>query len=109
MNTLRHILLSGILAVVATAGFASPPEVDLQESEPSTLTYNIATPTIKVLRGAIEVYQPADGTLEVTVYALTGRIVANGDVPPGESVVIELPPGYYIVKAGHTSQRVAVK
>lgn len=69
----------------------------------------VQQPAVRVIQGAVEVSNTADDTLDVTVFAITGTVVKQLQIPAGETVTLELPAGYYIVKAGKLSRRVAVK
>lgn len=68
-----------------------------------------AQPAVRVMHGAVEVSNPCDCSIDVTVFAITGTIVKQLQIPAGETLTLELPAGYYIIKAGKLSTRVAVK
>lgn len=65
--------------------------------------------SIKALNGAVEIDNATDKAIDVAVFAITGSLVKQTTIASGESLRIELPSGYYIVKAGDTSKRVAVR
>ena len=64
---------------------------------------------IKVENHAIVVENSSDTAVEVAVFSITGTMVKNISVAPGERTEIEVNTGFYIVKAGKHSQRVAVR
>ena len=66
------------------------------------------TPVIKAQPGgiAVDVYDPEAS--HVIIYALTGQVVKQLDLPQG-TTIIDLPSGYYIVRIGQTTAKVAVK
>ena len=52
---------------------------------------------------------PGNDEIEVRVFAITGVLAAQCTVAAGESVVIELSAGYYIVRAAAVAKRVVVR
>lgn len=66
-------------------------------------------PAVKVLDGAVVIDNPTSETVEVTVYAITGSVVRNERLDANSEERFELPSGYYIVKVGKLSKRVAVR
>ncbi len=67
-----------------------------------------STVELVVRKGLVKVANSGDKVLEVHVYAITGALVSEFTVEPGGEETIELPSGYYIVKAADTTRRVAV-
>lgn len=65
-------------------------------------------PQVKVRAGGISIELPGDASLHVQIYALTGQVVKQFDAAPGQTLV-ELPAGYYIVRVGAVTVKVAVK
>lgn len=65
-------------------------------------------PQIKVQPGAIVIEVTADTPAHVAIYALTGQVIKQFDAAPGQTVV-DLPAGYYLVRVGHSTVKVAVK
>lgn len=63
---------------------------------------------LSVRKGVVKVSNLGDETLEVYVYAITGALVSKFPVEPGSEETIELSTGYYIVKAGNVTRRVAI-
>ena len=63
---------------------------------------------VKATPCGVEIENSAAEPCTVVVVALTGQVVARLDAPSGTSS-IELPAGYYIVRAGTATAKVAVK
>ena len=87
MRTIYAILLSIVMA--AAMPFAVSASDPGQKVE---LTVNKGT----------------DEAVELKVYAITGALVANVSVAPGDEAVVELASGYYIVKVADIARRVAL-
>lgn len=66
------------------------------------------TVVLTVRKGIVKVTNSGNEPLEVRVYAITGALVSDFTVEPGAEETIELPSGFYIVKAADTARRVAV-
>ncbi len=66
-------------------------------------------PVVSLADGVLEVENPSLEDCPVTVVAITGRIVRQTSVAPGDKLKIELPAGIYVVKAGNTASRIAVR
>lgn len=66
-----------------------------------------AAPAVKAQPGGILIENPAEEA-HVMVYALTGQVVKQMYIGQGQTSV-ELPSGYYIVRIGQTTVKVAVK
>ena len=56
----------------------------------------------------MKVANASDEAVELKVYAITGALVANVSVAPGDEAVVELASGYYIVKVADIARRVAL-
>ena len=65
--------------------------------------------TVKVDAGNIIVDNATEQPVEVQVYSITGSLVRSIKAPAGERLYIEVPSGIYIVKAGTSTKRVAVR
>lgn len=92
-----------LLSLSGGAAFAaqSAAENAIEQTE-----HNI---NITAKEGGVEIDNNSDTPVEVAVFAITGTLVKQLTADSGERVRIELPSGYYIVKAGNTSKRIAVK
>lgn len=66
------------------------------------------TASIKITESGLEISNTDDENIEVYVYALTGKLVKQVNVASG-TYTIELSPGFYIVKCGSITKRVAIK
>jgi len=76
---------------------------------PASATEPARTETsVSARPGGVEISNPADATVGVEVYAITGSLIRRADAPAGTSR-IELPPGCYIVRVDGLSRRVAVR
>lgn len=70
---------------------------------------DVKTPVeLTVRKGLVKVSNGGDEAVEVYVYAITGALVSKFSVEPGAEETIELSTGYYIVKAGDITRRVAI-
>lgn len=96
--------MSLAVALSAGAAFAEPVPAEGMR----TAVEVAAQPSVKVVRGHVEISVPGEEARQVQVYALTGQIVKTVDAQPGVTV-LELPAGYYIVKCDRLSQRVIVR
>ena len=65
-------------------------------------------PTVKVVAGGIEIAVQEESGCHVAIYAITGQLVKQIDIPSGITT-IDLTAGYYIVKCGNTATRVAIR
>lgn len=103
MKTIRIYILSLLLCL-------GGGEVVVAQTAAETATAQIEQhATIKARNGAVEIDNATDKAVDVTVFAITGALVKQQTISSGENLRIELPSGYYIVKAGDTSKRIAVK
>lgn len=94
------LAVAGMFAVPVS--MATPSEVGSQSVEVS------AQPSVRVVDGHVEISLPGEEPRQVAVYSLTGQLVKSIVVQPGVTV-IELAPGYYIVRCDRLSQRVIVR
>lgn len=64
---------------------------------------------ITVKGGSIEIKNSSEAEIQVVVYGITGQIVKSLRAQPGDMTTVDLTTGYYIVKAGNVTRRVAVR
>lgn len=100
MKTLTAYIISLVLCLGAATGIGICGSV---EAETAVET------VVKVDAGNIIVDNAAEHAVEVQVYSITGTLVRNVKAPTGERLYIDVPSGIYIVKAGATTKRVAVR
>lgn len=67
------------------------------------------SPALRMVHGGVEVSIDGDARQTLEVYALTGRLVASVPLNPGEPTLVELPSGFYILKIGKFSSRIAIR
>lgn len=103
MKISRHILALSIGAVLMAVPAAAQAE-DTTAKE----AIEQGAPTVKAQPGGIVIEVCDQEVTHVMIYALTGQVVKQFDVPQGATIV-ELPAGYYIVRIGQTTKKVAVK
>lgn len=101
--TLSLSLMAAATAVHLSAAETSPADSGVQ----SELVAPDA-PKVRVSQGSVEIEVPSDQPADVTVYAITGRIVTRFSAAPGISRV-DLRPGCYIVRVDGRSTRVVVR
>lgn len=94
-----RIVYAIALALSLLSGAPLVSAAPVLDKEPVALT---------VRKGIVKVANSGKESFEVRVYAITGALVAEFTVEPGAEETIELPSGYYIVKAADTARRVAV-
>ena len=99
----RKIAITGCIAFTASA--ISMPATYANEPIFSTATIQ---PTVKVVSGGIEITIQEESGCHVAIYAITGQLVKQIDIPSG-GTTIDLPSGYYIVKCGNTASRVDIR
>lgn len=87
---------------------AAPLAVTAAESQSADIVAKQDSPQVKVRAGGISIDLPGEAPQHVQIYALTGQVVKQFDAAPGQTLV-ELPAGYYIVRVGSTTVKVAVK
>lgn len=93
------------LSLGVADGFAASSQPDNGE----LIENAMPQPTVKVLGGAVEIENPTDEPVEFAVVAITGSTVCSQVVQPFSYERVELSSGYYIVKVGKLSKRVAVR
>lgn len=102
-----------LLAVLALFVMLSVPcaagTFAVWDSEKSEQSEIVQEPEILVSRQGVEVKNPGNDEIEVRVFAITGVLATQCAVAAGESVVIELSAGYYIVRAAAVAKRVVVR
>ena len=82
------------------------------ENTPAEMSAQVAdreTPTVRVVAGGVEVSINGDADRVLEVYALTGQVVKKVTIHPHHAQTVELPAGYYILRVGRSSCRVAVR
>lgn len=96
------MLLTSSIAVLAAPAPRGAQAADTQE------TVEAPQPTVRVVSGAVEIANPTDTAVETVVFAITGAVVKQSTVAPGDTQHIDLAGGYYIVRIGRTSHRIAI-
>lgn len=94
--------------LLCTALMASPFASMAAETQSTEVVARQDAPQVKVHAGGISIELPGDVSQHVQIYALTGQVVKQFDAAPGQTVV-DLPAGYYIVRVGALTIKVAVK
>lgn len=95
-----------ILALVCCLG-ATMPEVYAGVSRPAMEQ----TSSVRTGSGRLElsVASAAEAPVRFYVYSITGQMLKSVDVAPGQSVCVDVPQGYYIVKCADWSKQVVVR
>lgn len=104
MKIVGHIFSLCAAMIMATAPFSA----SAAEGQQPEVVAKQDTPQVKVRAGGISIDLPGDTSQHVQIYALTGQVVKQFDAAPGQTVV-DLPAGYYIVRVGALTIKVAVK
>lgn len=101
---MKKILIILSLLCAGAPAFAEPA------TEPAVQTAARPDSSVKVraVAGGVEIANAAEESCHVVIVALTGQVVTQEDVPGGVTT-IDLPPGYYIVRAGTVTAKVAVR
>lgn len=94
--------------LLCAALMASPFASVAAETQSTEVVARQDAPQVKVHAGGISIELPGDEPQHVQIYALTGQVVKQFDAAPGQTVV-DLPAGYYIVRVGAVTIKVAVK
>lgn len=96
------------LAIAASLAFAMPAVIFAQSAD-DDLTSSVITsaPTMKAVSQGIELTVTDGETHHFYVYSITGQMVKSIDV--NESVTVDLPQGYYIVKCKDWSKKIVVR
>lgn len=102
MKNRRHIL------ALCTALIETPIALTATEQQSFEVVARQDVPQVKVRAGGISIELPGEEPQHVQIYALTGQVVKQFDAAPGQTVV-DLPAGYYIVRVGSVTIKVAVK
>lgn len=100
MKTITAYIIVLLLCLGAGAGISYGGAVDAETAVETT---------VKVDAGNIIVDNPTEQPVEVLVYSITGSLVRNTKAPAGERLYIDVPSGIYIVKAGTSTKRIAVR
>lgn len=90
------------------AAAASPMAIVAADGVAKEIAVKKDSPQVKALAGGISVDIPGEAQQHVQIYALTGQVVKQFEAAPGQTTV-ELPSGYYIVRIGSFTVKVAVK
>lgn len=100
---LRNIFIVAFLLGAGCASVYAEDNTDAQQA-------SVAQPAHVVVPGShcVEITIADDESHTVAIYALTGQVVKQACVS-GSNNVIDLTPGYYIVRIDGLSKRVVVK
>lgn len=114
MTSIRHSLLRLTLAAALLGGsLASALPASAAEGAPVAVRMSpdreSPAAIIRVEGSTLSITPAGEEAVNVSVYALTGQIVKQLELSPGETASVELNKGIYIVKAGKHSQRVIVR
>lgn len=102
---LRHIILAIALAaagtVSAVAAVGERPGVETE----------VGAQAVEIRTGAhsVELFFADDNTHDINVFSITGQAVKSFRYAGHGSVVVDLAPGYYIIKVDNTSRRILVR
>lgn len=105
MKTLKTILLT-VLLLLAGGGIAAFAADDSARNIGQEV---VQQAVINVKGGSVEIENCSDEEIQVVVYGITGQVVKSFAAQPGGVTVVDLTAGYYIVKAGNVTRRVAVR
>ncbi len=85
-------------------------DATVPEAQPAAQAEMQREPAVKVkaVSGGVEIDNAEAEPCAVVVVALTGQVAARAEAPSGVST-IDLRPGYYIVRAGTVTAKVAVR
>ena len=85
------------LAIAACLAFAMPAVTFAQSADDDlTSSMTVSAPSMKAVPQGIELTVTDGETHHFYIYSITGQMVKSMDVV--ESVTVDLPQGYYIVK-----------
>ena len=101
---LWHITLAISLAVAGGA----PAYADDSAVQEMSIAVELPAHQVKPGSHCIEIVIADDSNHQIAIYALTGQVVKQFSVAPGNTVV-DIAPGYYIVRIDGLSKRVVVK
>jgi len=101
---IRHIIAIAALILCGSAA------VYADDSSLPGQTVAVERPAHQIRPGShcVEIVITDDSTHDVVIYALTGQVVKQLNLNSG-STVVDLNPGYYIVRIDGLSKRVVVK
>lgn len=103
---MKKILLTLILTV-GLASFSAMPCAAMSDS--ARIEVSEPQPDIKLTENGITITNNGTNDVEVYVFAITGMQVKQLTLNAESSAEINLAPGYYIVRIGKLSRRIAVK
>lgn len=105
MKTLKAILIVALLLMTGggVAAFAA------DDSARNIAQEVVHQTVIKVKGGSVEIENSSDEEIQVVIYGITGQVVKSFAAQPGDVTAVDLTAGYYIVKAGNVTRRVAVR
>lgn len=96
------------LAIAASLAFAMPAMIYAQSADDDLTSFVTASaPTMKAVAQGIELTVTDGETHHFYIYSITGQMVKSMDV--NESVTVDLPQGYYIVKCKDWSKKIVVR
>lgn len=104
MKYLRNIFAAVILSVIGYVAVYA----ENNNADPQSIAAEAPACVIRPGSHCVEISVTDDDTHQVTIYALTGQVVKQISVSDTHNVV-ELNPGYYIVRVDGLSKRVVVK
>ncbi len=95
-----------ILAIACCLGVVSP-QASAGVSRPALEQ----TAAVRTGSGRIELAVPAaaEAPVRFFIYSITGQMLKSVDVAPGQSVAVDVPQGYYIVKCADFSRQIVVR
>ncbi|PWL58716.1 MAG: hypothetical protein DBY35_12240 [Bacteroidales bacterium] len=96
------------LAIAACLAFAMPAVTFAQSADDDlTSSMTVSAPSMKAVPQGIELTVTDGETHHFYIYSITGQMVKSMDVV--ESVTVDLPQGYYIVKCKDWSKKIVVR
>lgn len=105
MKTLKAILIV-VLLLMTGGGIAAFAADDSARNIGQEV---VQQAVINVKGGSVEIENSSDEEIQVVIYGITGQIVKSFAAQPGDVTAVDLTAGYYIVKAGNVTRRVAVR
>lgn len=105
MKTFKTILLTALL-LLAGGGVSTYASGDSAQHIGQEV---VQQAVINVKGGSVEIENSSDEEIQVVIYGITGQIVKSFAAQPGDVTAVDLSAGYYIVKAGNVTRRVAVR
>lgn len=96
------------LAIAACLAFWMPAMLSAQSADDDLVTsVTTSAPMMKAVSQGIELTVTDGETHHFYIYSITGQMVKSVDV--AESVTVDLPQGYYIVKCKDWSKKIVVR